>query len=159
MPDTTIAAVRAPATAADLAEEQGAEAPGVEGRATARANHADRHVGARIRKRRLMLGLSQQQLAQMIGVTYQQAHKYERGLNRISAGRLYEIAQVLNVPVSWFFEDLSNKPATIELTPRQRMCLELARNFAAIDNEKHQEALSQMARVLAAQALAAQQAR
>lgn len=122
-----------------------------EPRGSARANAADRHVGARIRERRVMLGLSQQQLAQMIGVTYQQAHKYERGLNRISAGRLYEIAQVLGVPVSWFFEGLSADGAATEMTSRQRMCLELARNFAAIDNEKHQEALSQMARALAAQ--------
>ncbi len=129
-----------------------------ESRPTARASHADRHVGARIRERRIMLGLSQQQLAHLIGVTYQQAHKYERGLNRISAGRLYEIAQVLSVPVSWFFEGLSKEMRPIELTQRQRMCLELARNFAAIDNEKHQEALSQMARALAAQS-AAEQAR
>src|SRR5947199_6467929 len=92
----------------------------------------DDHVGARIRERRIMLGLSQQQLAQLIGVTYQQAHKYERGLNRISAGRLYDIAQVLSAPVSWFFEGLSTDVSTVELTPRQRMCLELARNFAAI---------------------------
>jgi transcriptional regulator with XRE-family HTH domain len=98
-----------------------------------------------------MLGLSQQQLAQMIGVTYQQAHKYERGLNRISAGRLYEISQVLNVPVSWFFEGLLAQGGSIEITPRQRMVLEMARNFAAIDNEKYQEALSQMVRALAAQ--------
>ena len=123
-----------------------------EPRPSARASAADRHVGARIRERRIMLGLSQQQLAQMIGVTYQQAHKYERGLNRISAGRLYEIAQVLSVPVSWFFEGLADETSRSELSPRQRMCLELARNFAAIDNEKHQEALSQMARALAAQA-------
>jgi transcriptional regulator with XRE-family HTH domain len=121
-----------------------------ETRPTARASSTDRQVGARIRERRIMLGLSQQQLAQMIGVTYQQAHKYERGLNRISAGRLFEIAQVLSVPVSWFFEGLAGEHMPIEMTPRQRMCLELARNFAAIDNEKHQEALSQMARALAA---------
>ncbi len=119
-----------------------------------RASNADRHVGTRIRERRIMMGLSQQQLARMIGVTYQQAHKYERGLNRISAGRLYEIAQVLSVPVSWFFEGLAVDVSKQEATPRQRMCLELARNFAAIDNEKHQEALSQMARALAAQAAA-----
>ncbi len=117
-----------------------------------RANAADRHVGARIRERRVMMGLSQQQLARMIGVTYQQAHKYERGLNRISAGRLFEIGQVLGVPVSWFFEGLAPENDHHEPSPRQRMCLELARNFALIDNEKHQEALSQMARALAAQA-------
>ena len=120
-----------------------------------RAGVADRHVGARIRERRIMLGLSQQQLAQMVGVTYQQAHKYERGLNRISAGRLYEIALVLSVPVSWFFEGLDAEVPVVELSPRQRMGLELARNFAAIDNAKHQEALSQMARALAAQAVEA----
>jgi transcriptional regulator with XRE-family HTH domain len=120
-----------------------------------RANAADRHVGSRIRERRVMMGLSQQQLARMIGVTYQQAHKYERGLNRISAGRLFEIAQVLGVGVSWFFEGLSADSEQHEISPRQRMCLELARNFAMIDNEKHQEALSQMARALAAQSQAA----
>jgi transcriptional regulator with XRE-family HTH domain len=119
-----------------------------------RANAADRHVGARIRERRVMMGLSQQQLAKMIGVTYQQAHKYERGLNRISAGRLFEIGQVLGVPVSWFFEGLTADADGQETSPRQRMCLELARNFALIDNEKHQEALSQMARALAAQSQA-----
>jgi transcriptional regulator with XRE-family HTH domain len=129
---------------------------GQEPRPSARASAADHHVGARIRERRVMLGLSQQQLAQMIGVTYQQAHKYERGLNRISAGRLYEIAQVLSVPVSWFFEGLSSPTGGVEMTQRQRMCLELARNFAAIDNERHQEALSQMARALAAQSVVAE---
>jgi transcriptional regulator with XRE-family HTH domain len=119
-----------------------------------RANTADKHVGARIRERRTMLGLSQQQLAKMIGVTYQQAHKYERGLNRISAGRLYDIAQVLGVPISWFFEGLKSESVDPSMPQRQRMCLELARNFALIDNDKHQEALSQMARALAAQAQA-----
>jgi transcriptional regulator with XRE-family HTH domain len=119
------------------------------GRPSPRATGADRHVGTRIRERRIMLGLSQQQLAQMIGVTYQQAHKYERGLNRISAGRLYDISQVLNVPISWFFEDMACAAAPQEMSPRQRMGLELARNFAMIDNERHQEALSQMARALA----------
>lgn len=114
-----------------------------------RANDADRHVGSRIRERRVMLGLSQQQLAVLIGVTYQQAHKYERGLNRISAGRLYDIAGVLSVPISWFFEGMEAVPVSAEMTPRQRMCLELARNFALIDNLKHQEALSAMARALA----------
>jgi transcriptional regulator with XRE-family HTH domain len=115
-----------------------------------RANDTDRHVGARIRERRIMLGLSQQQMADLIGVTYQQAHKYERGINRISAGRLYEISQVLGVPVNYFFEGLESQRAP-DLTARQRMCLELARNFSAISNERHQEALSQMARALASQ--------
>lgn len=115
-----------------------------------RATDTDRHVGNRIRERRIMLGLSQQQMADMIGVTYQQAHKYERGINRISAGRLYEIALVLSVPVSYFFEGLAGSE-TQNVGPRQRMCLELARNFAQISNERHQEALSQLARALAAE--------
>jgi len=119
-----------------------------------RASAADCHVGARIRERRVMMGLSQQQLAKLIGVTYQQAHKYERGLNRISAGRLFEIGQALGVPVAWFFEGFGPETASNDASPRQRMCLELARNFSLIDNDKHQEALSQMARALAAQSQA-----
>jgi len=118
-------------------------------RSTGRTQDIDRHVGARVRERRIMLGLTQQQLADLIGVTYQQAHKYERGINRVSAGRLYEIAQVLSVPVGYFFEGLDGQ-ATRTVSPRERMCLELARNFAQIPNERHQEALSQLARVLAA---------
>ena len=96
-----------------------------------------------------MLGLSQQQMAEMIGVTYQQAHKYERGINRISAGRLFEIAQVLGVSVGHFFEGLGNGDGGNQLHDRQRMCLEVARNFSQIDNKNHQEALSHLARALA----------
>ena len=126
----------------------------VEGASTTRARAADRHVGNRIRERRLMLGFSQQQLAEMIGVTYQQAHKYEHGLNRISAGRLYEIAQAMQVPISWFYEGLDSPALPVEMSQRERACLELARNFVAIENEKFQEALSQMARALAARSRA-----
>ena len=118
-------------------------------RSTTRTQDVDRYVGARIRERRIMLGLTQQQLADLIGVTYQQAHKYERGINRVSAGRLFEVAQVLSVPVSYFFDGLEQENDR-SISPRERMCLELARNFAQIPNERHQEALSQLARVLAA---------
>jgi len=111
----------------------------------------DQYVGNRILERRMVLGLSLQQLSAMIGVTYQQAHKYERGLNRITAGRLYDIAQALAVPVGWFFEGLGDGSEHTEASPRLRMSLELARNFAAISNEKHQEALSHLARALAAE--------
>lgn len=114
-----------------------------------RGTDVDRFVGGRIRERRVMLGLSQQQMANLIGVTYQQAHKYERGINRISAGRLYEIARVLSVPVSFFYEGLDDVQGGDDLSIRQRMCLELARNFTQIPNERHREALSQLARVLA----------
>jgi transcriptional regulator with XRE-family HTH domain len=118
-------------------------------RSTSRTQDIDRYVGARVRERRIMLGLTQQQLADLIGVTYQQAHKYERGINRVSAGRLFEVAQVLSVPVSYFFDGLEDESER-SISPRERMCLELARNFAQIPNERHQEALSQLARVLAA---------
>lgn len=117
-----------------------------------RATAIDRHVGLRIRERRSMMGLSQQQLARIIGVTYQQAHKYERGLNRVSAGRLFEIAQALAVGPSWFFEGLPMQgEEAYTLAPRQRLSLELVRNFSLIQDEKHQDALSQMARSLARQ--------
>ena len=119
-------------------------------RSTSRSQDVDRHVGARVRERRIMLGFTQQQLADLIGVTYQQAHKYERAINRVSAGRLFEIAHVLSVPVSYFFDGLQ-QDGDRAASPRERMCLELARNFAQIPNERHQEALSQLARVLAAE--------
>ena len=113
-----------------------------------RANETDHHVGNRIRDRRVMLGFSQQEMADLIGVTYQQAHKYERGINRTSAGRLREVAQVLRVPVGYFFDGLAEDRGP-DLSARQRMCLELTRNFSAITNEKHKAALSQLARALA----------
>jgi transcriptional regulator with XRE-family HTH domain len=122
---------------------------GVGGRS--RALDVDRYVSLRIRQRRIMLGLTQQQMAELIGVTYQQAHKYETGINRISAGRLYQIARALGVEISYFFEDVepgSGVTRTQELMPQQRMLLELARNFAAIKSRKHQEALCHLARVL-----------
>jgi transcriptional regulator with XRE-family HTH domain len=94
------------------------------------------------------LGVSQQQFAEMIGVTYQQAHKYEHGFNRVTAGRLYEIACALDAPITYFYEGLDDlKPP--QLAPRYRMLLETARNFGAIQNVKHQVALSEVARILA----------
>ena len=108
----------------------------------------DNHVGGRIRDRRIMLGLTQQQLAEVIGVTYQQAHKYERGINRVSAGRLFEIARALSAPITYFYEGIGEEDRR-QITVHQRMQLEIARNFAEIRNEKHQEAVSQLARALA----------
>jgi transcriptional regulator with XRE-family HTH domain len=108
----------------------------------------DAHVGARIRERRIVLGLTQQQLAGMIGVTYQQMTKYERGINRVSAGRLYDIACALNAPIGYFYEGL-DQDAPQPISPRQRMLLDIARNFSEIQNEKHQVGVSQLARALA----------
>jgi transcriptional regulator with XRE-family HTH domain len=113
-----------------------------------RAQDTDRHVGMRIRERRIMLGLTQQQMAELIGVTYQQAHKYEKGINRIAAGRLYCIAQALGVEVGYFFEELRGNNA-FKATQQQRLMLELARSFIAIPIRKRQDALCLLARALA----------
>lgn len=112
-----------------------------------RAQDVDRYVGARMRERRIMLGLTQQQMAELIGVTYQQAHKYEKGINRIAAGRLFTIAQALGVDVSYFFEGMDSE-RMFRPTPQQRMLLELARNFINMPSRKHQEALCNLARAL-----------
>lgn len=108
----------------------------------------DEFVGSRIRDRRISLGLTQQNMAKMIGVTYQQAHKYERGINRISAGRLYNIAKALNVPIAYFYDGLDATDSH-DVSIRQRKCLEMARNFSMIGSESQQNALSQLARTLA----------
>ncbi len=73
---------------------------------SARATPVDAHVGERIRLRRMLLGVSQEQLASSVGVTQQQILYYERGSNRLSAGTLYSFARSLGVPVGWFFEGL-----------------------------------------------------
>ncbi len=69
-------------------------------------NTVDVHVGQRLRVRRSLLGLSQERLAEAIGLTFQQVQKYERGMNRISAGRLFQFSKILDVPVAYFFEHL-----------------------------------------------------
>lgn len=68
-------------------------------------NPIDIHVGSRIRLRRTMLGMSQEKLGESLGITFQQVQKYEKGTNRVGASRLQNIASILNVPVSFFFED------------------------------------------------------
>jgi transcriptional regulator with XRE-family HTH domain len=108
----------------------------------------DSHIGAYIRKRRKMLGLSQKQLAEMICVTSQQVIKYERGANRVSAGRLYDIACALNAPIASFYEGLGDRPPQT-VAAHQHKVIEIVRNFSEIRNEKYQEALGQLARALA----------
>jgi transcriptional regulator with XRE-family HTH domain len=116
-------------------------------RGSRRAQDIDRHIGARLRERRIALGLTQQQLAELLlGIAYQQLHKYEKGTNRIAAGRLYTIAQALGVGAGYFFEGLEQPPPIA--TPKQRQMLELARDFARL-SRPHQEALHALARALA----------
>jgi transcriptional regulator with XRE-family HTH domain len=114
-----------------------------------RPRDIDRHVGARLRERRLLLGMTQQQMAELIGVTYQQAHKYERGINRISGGRLYAIARALGVEVNYLFEGFSAEAKVFEATLEQRMLLELTRNFINIPSRQQQEAICSLARAIA----------
>ena len=71
-------------------------------------NPIDVHVGGRVRLRRTLLGMSQEKLGEAIGLTFQQVQKYERGANRIGASRLFDLSRVLDVPVSFFFDDMSD---------------------------------------------------
>jgi transcriptional regulator with XRE-family HTH domain len=72
-------------------------------------NPVDVHVGSRVRLRRTLLGLSQEKLGEAVGLTFQQIQKYERGANRIGASRLFEFSRILDVPVSFFFDDMSER--------------------------------------------------
>jgi transcriptional regulator with XRE-family HTH domain len=69
-------------------------------------NPIDIHVGKRLRLRRTLLGMSQERLGELLGLTFQQVQKYERGVNRIGSSRLFELGQILDVPVSFFFDDM-----------------------------------------------------
>lgn len=69
-------------------------------------NPIDVHVGNRVRMRRMLIGMSQEKLGEKLGLTFQQVQKYEKGSNRVSASRLHHMAQILNVPVQYFFDDL-----------------------------------------------------
>jgi transcriptional regulator with XRE-family HTH domain len=75
------------------------------------ANPVDAHVGHRVRLRRMLIGMSQERLGELLGLTFQQVQKYEKGINRIGAGRLFEVAEILGVPVSFFYEDFDTKLA------------------------------------------------
>ncbi|MDY0872822.1 helix-turn-helix domain-containing protein [Dongia rigui] len=113
-------------------------------------NPIDIHVGQRIRQRRTLLGLSQTDLGEAIGLTFQQVQKYERGANRVSSSRLFDLARVLDVPLSWFFEEIpgdvkSKSPAQVMQAPElkqiepepdemfRRETLELVRAYYKID--------------------------
>ena len=133
---------------ADIIAMASRPGPGHKLRRQPRAQDIDRHIGVRVRQQRVMNGLTQHALADLIGVTYQQAHKYENGTNRIAAGRLYTIARVLGVEVGYFFEGLQSEPSTNH-TLQQRVFLDLARNFRSIRERKHQEAICLLTRILA----------
>ena len=107
----------------------------------------DYYIGRRMRDLRRTLGLSQQQLAELMGVTCQQVHKYEQGLNRLPAARLYVLAQVLGVGAEYFYEGYGDEAA--DAPEQQHMHLDLVRNFLSISDLRQQENLCQLARELA----------
>ena len=79
-------------------------------------NPIDKHVGSRVRMRRMMIGMSQEKLGHALGLTFQQIQKYEKGMNRIGASRLQQISQILQVPVAFFFEGAPNPAGEIQVT-------------------------------------------
>lgn len=116
------------------------------GRPAISSNPVDRHIAARLRERRLQLGLSQAELATLIGVSYQQLQKYEAGENRIAAARLYEIARSLRAPVTWFYDGLERWEA--HWSSHHPLVQELVQSFAEIGDATQQQAVIQMVRAL-----------
>jgi transcriptional regulator with XRE-family HTH domain len=110
----------------------------------------DAHVGKRIRHRRWMVGMTQQQLADRVGIKFQQIQKYETGMNRVSASRLWDVAEALTVPVSFFFEGL-NEDGSVAAIGTDMMAdkeaMDLIRSYYAIP-EAQRRRLFDLARVL-----------
>ena len=130
-------------------------------------NAVDVHVGKRIRLRRTLLGMSQEQLGNALNITFQQVQKYERGANRVSASRLWDISQIIDVPISYFFEDMSD--TTLKASPRKigsttsqdvvvddvkdpmarRETLELVRTYYSIEQPHVRRRISDMVKAIA----------
>ena len=85
---------------------------GVGGERESRPSPIDVHVGSRIRLRRTLMGMSQERLGEALGLTFQQVQKYERGVNRVGASRLFDLSRVLDVPISFFFDDMPDSLTT-----------------------------------------------
>ena len=110
----------------------------------------DAHVGKRVRHRRWMVGMTQQQLADRVGIKFQQIQKYETGMNRVSASRLWDIAEALSVPVSFFFEGLNEDGTAIAKSGdmlADKEAMDLVRSYYAIP-EAQRRRLFDLARVL-----------
>lgn len=134
------------------------------GESTGRTNAVDASVGRRIRLRRTTLGLSQEKLAEALGLTFQQVQKYEKGANRVGASRLFDLARVLQVPVEYFFEDLEPHPSAtkaaepgvdVPATPAEvdldlkRETLDLVHAYNTIRNPVIRRRVVDLARALA----------
>jgi len=130
------------------------EAGGIEGKGLPMPHPVDVHVGKRIRHRRWLVGMTQQQLAESVGIKFQQIQKYETGANRVSASRLWDIADALDVEVSFFFEGLDQESENKEggdMIPADLLgdkeALDLIRSYYAIP-ENQRRRLFDLARVL-----------
>jgi transcriptional regulator with XRE-family HTH domain len=133
--------------------------PDVDGQTPRAASPLDYHLGARLRTRRLLLGITQEQLGEAVGVTFQQVQKYELGLNRISASRLFEFATALGVTIQSFYEDapaagletiaaMNDSNALLEvLQSREGLALTVA--FAQIRDPKLRNSVVEFVRSLA----------
>lgn len=124
------------------------------------ANAVDRRLGQRVRTRRLEIGMSQEKLADLLGVTFQQVQKYEKGINRIAASRLFDIAAALDMPISAFFEGLTPARAAggvaesegesfiydVLATPEG---LQLVTLFSAIESPKVRKRVVELVRAIA----------
>ena len=136
-------------------------------------NPIDVHVGSRVRLRRTLLGMSQEKLGEAIGLTFQQVQKYERGANRIGASRLFDLSRVLDVPVSFFFDDMpqdpdahastqhggfeEEKPVPFEPDPMaKRETLELVRAYYRIVDPQVRKRLFELTKAVANAAVSAE---
>jgi transcriptional regulator with XRE-family HTH domain len=126
------------------------------GRGTGVPDPVDVHVGARVRTRRLLIGMNQETLARALGLTFQQVQKYEGGANRVSASRLSQIAEILGVPIAYFFSDL--EPGGAEPSPRDREArerlqrpetIELIRSYYAITDQRMRHQFLEMVKAAA----------
>jgi transcriptional regulator with XRE-family HTH domain len=126
-----------------------------------RPDSTDVLVGRRMRQRRALLGMTQEQLAARLGITFQQVQKYERGTNRISASRLAQLADSLDVPVTYFFQDAETEAAAARALPSstsapaepddqmsRRETLELVRNYYRIADPKVRRRVRELIRLL-----------
>jgi len=125
-----------------------------------RSNAVDAHVGRRIRLRRTLLGMSQEKLAEALGLTFQQVQKYEKGVNRVGASRLFDLARVLEVPIGYFFDDMPDAPTMGKPNPAsasasmayeqsvKRETLDLVRAYYAIRNPQVRRRVYDLAKVL-----------
>jgi transcriptional regulator with XRE-family HTH domain len=136
------------------------------GSGSRRANPVDVHVGGRVRLRRMLLGMSQEKLGEHLGLTFQQIQKYEKGINRIGASRLFDLSQVLAVPVQFFYEELvvrdsgaagfADRPAESYAAEflGSREGLELNKAFARITDPRVRRSIVDLVRAFAGEVVA-----